>query len=58
MYEKHLAECLAHSTCLKIITTIISENGQYWLETFLNPSSRISHPLSCGSSVPHIFHGT
>ena len=45
----------AHSTCLKIIATIIGENGHCWFETFLNPSGRISSPLSSGSSVPASF---
>lgn len=55
MYEQHLAGCLAHSTCLKMLATIIRENGHCWLETFLNPSSRISPALSSGSSVPTSF---
>lgn len=49
MYEKQLAEGLVDNTWLKVIATIISEDCHFWLETFLNPSKKISHPLNCGS---------
>lgn len=55
MSEKHLAECLIHSTCLKRIATILSENGHSWLETFLNPSSRINHPSAVAPQHPVSF---
>lgn len=58
MYEKLSAECLVHSACLKMIAFAISENTHFWLETFLNPSRRISHLLGSGSLMSHIFQRT